>query len=98
MKTSWQRSLMGFEPNGAHVMGSAFSTATTLTPPGDVSKILIQCTDADCRYTIDGSTPTATTGFQLKADDPPLVLSVHNVTLKMIEESATAVVQYQWGV
>jgi len=87
-----------FFPLGAHSDGLAISTAQTLMPPGSASKLLIQALTQNVRYTLDGTTPTSSLGFQLKAGDPPLVLPINAaVTVKVIEEAATADLEYQWG-
>ena len=45
-----------------------------------------------------GQLQQLTTGFQLKAGEPPVILFVGygEIVLKMIEESATATLQYQF--
>lgn len=75
-----------------------FSAARTLTAPATSSKLMIQCFTQNIRYTLDGTTPTSSVGFQLKAGDPPREISVvSGATVKAIQEAATAVVQFQWG-
>lgn len=93
---------MNFNPIGSHSDGGDISTATTISPPAglalNVAKLLIQAVSQNVRYTLDGTTPTATTGFQLVAGDLPIILPVgSNTVIKVIEESATADLQYQWG-
>lgn len=93
---------MNFNPIGAHSDGATISSATTLTPPTGlavgVAKLLIQTVSQNVRYTLDGTTPTATTGFQLVAGDPPIIIPIGaNTTVKVIQEAATADLQYQWG-
>ena len=88
----------GFNPIGAHSDGADVSSAATLTPPTGATKIMMQALTQNVRFTLDGTTPTASAGFQLKAADPPLVIFLRNATtIKVIEESATADLQYQWG-
>jgi hypothetical protein len=88
-----------FTPVGAHNDGLAIAAAQTLTPPSaDVSKLLIQALVQNVRYTLDGSAPAANTGFQLKAGDPPVIIPITSATtVKVIEETATADLQFQWG-
>ena len=87
-----------FEPVGAHVDGPTISSATTLTAPANATKILIQALDQNVRFTLDGTAPTATKGFRLTAGDPPILIPLGNTTvLKVIQEAATADLQYQWG-
>lgn len=95
--------LVPFNPSvaasgGAHSSGLAIVTAQTLTPPGDSTKLLIQALDQNVRYTLDGTTPTASVGFQLLAGDPPVVVPIGvDTVIKVIEEAATASLQFQWG-
>jgi hypothetical protein len=50
------------------------------------------------RLTLDGSDPTASKGFQIVASDPPVMIPVGQGTvIKVIQEAATADLQYQWS-
>ena len=92
------RDALNFDPIGAHVTDAVISTAAALTPPTGATKILIQALSQNVRFTLDGSTPTAAIGFQLAAGDPPIVIPLGTgMTIKVIEEAATASLQYQWG-
>ena len=84
-------------PIGAHASSSSLATALELTKPYGARSILVQALTQNVRYTLDGTAPTATVGFQLKAGDPPLLIPLHNSNIKFIEETATAVLQYQWS-
>jgi len=85
-------------PVTGHHDGTTITSATILTPPAGATKLLMQAIGQDIRYTLDGTTPTATCGFQLKADDPPLLILVaDDMVITVIEEAATADIQYQWG-
>lgn len=80
-----------------HNSGLNIAAAVTLTPPAGANRILIQALTQNVRYTLDGTVPTSTLGFQLKAGNDPVVLFVgFNVILKVIQEAATASLQYQW--
>lgn len=82
---------------GAHVADTDVAAVHTLTPPNGALHLLIQALEQNVRYTLDGTDPTASVGFQLRAGDPPIIIIVPtNVTLKVIEETAGAVLQYQW--
>lgn len=84
-------------PVGAHSSGATISSATTLTPPAGATAILIQVLTQNIRYTLDGTTPTASVGFQLKAGEPATIIPWNdNMTLQVIQETATASLQYQW--
>jgi hypothetical protein len=92
---------MGFNPIGAHADGTTISSATTLSPPAgletNVAKLLIQALGQNVRYTLDGTVPTASKGFRLLVGDQPVVIELgSNTVIKVIEETATADIQYQW--
>lgn len=92
------RDALALNPIGAHFDGTTISSATTLTPPAGATKILIQAMVQNVRFTLDGTAPEAAKGFQLKAGDPPVLIPLGNATvLKVIQEAATADIQYQWG-
>jgi len=96
-KGDWRDSSQ-FEPVGSHVAGPTISSATTLTVPAGATKIMIQAITKNVRFTLDGTAPEAAKGFQLFAGDPPLVIPLGSGTvLKVIEEAATADLQYQFG-
>ena len=92
--------VLTFTPVGAHgsISDSSLSDAAALNRPAGTTKLLIQAFDQNVRFTLDGSEPAAAVGFQLKAGDPPLQIPMSaGVTVKVIEEAASAVLQYQWG-
>lgn len=92
------RDALEFNPVGAHSSGATISSATTLTAPTGATKILIQALTQNVRLTLDGTAPTTTLGFQLLAGAQPLLIPLGNATtVKVIEEAATASLQYQWG-
>jgi hypothetical protein len=83
---------------GAHNSGLAIASAVTLTIPDGATKLRIQTLTQNVRYRLDGTNPTASAGFQLKAGDAPLVIAIHGaMTIRVIEEAATASMQYQFG-
>jgi hypothetical protein len=84
-----------FSPKGSHTESSALSSATTIVNPGDCDAVIVQAFVQNIRYTLDGSAPDLDTGFQLKAGDPPLSIPCRYCTVKVIEEAATAKLQYQ---
>lgn len=92
-------SFFEFRPIGSHTTNASISSAVTISKPaGGAPKILMQACDQNVRFTLDGTAPTTTTGFLLGADDPPVLLYIgDSVTLKVIEETATASFEYQWG-
>ena len=87
-----------FNPSGSHNDGLDVSSAATVTIPTGATKILVQALGQNVRITLDGTTPTTTKGFQLKAGDPVILIPLGNASaLKFIEEAATADLQYQFG-
>ena len=87
-----------FRPSGAHNDGLDISSAVEITKVTGATKLLVQVLDQNARFTLDGTTPTASKGFQLAAGDPPVVITLSNdTTLSFIEEAATADLQYQFG-
>lgn len=92
------RDQLNFSPVGAHTQNSSLSSAVTLTIPDGASKIMLQVQTQNVRLTIDGTAPTTSKGFQLKAGNPALLIPLGRATaLKVIEEAATAVLDYQFG-
>ena len=98
MTISWKDAISGFNPLGAHNDGLTITSATVITLTTGATKILMQALTQNIRYTLDSTTPTATLGFQLKAGDPPIIVILEDgVVLTVIEETATADLQYQLG-
>ena len=89
--------LLRFDPIGSHADGTDISSATTLAPGSGATKLLIQALGQNVRLTLDGTTPTTSKGFKLVAGDPPVMIWTAGATVKIIEETATADIQYQWG-
>ena len=81
---------------GAHSSTLDVSTAKTISKPAGATGILIQAITKSVRFTLDGSTPTVSHGFQIAADAAPVVIPVPGAAIKVIEVAATAVLQYQW--
>jgi hypothetical protein len=87
-----------FRPIGAHTKNAALSSVVTLTKKSNATKLLIQALSKNVSFTLDGSTPDATTGFQLVAGAAPTLIDVSGVAVvKVIEIAASATIQYQWG-
>ena len=86
-----------YAPVGAHSGGVNIASAVTLTRPAGASGIIMQAITQNIRFTLDGSTPTATLGFQLNCNSwGPLMVAVPGTSIKVIQEAATASLQYQW--
>lgn len=80
---------------GAHTQDTTIDTATTIVPTGRY--LIMQATVAgkNVRYTLDGTTPTASLGFVMVAQDPPVRFPVAGYTFKVIAETAGAAVDWQ---
>lgn len=87
-----------FAPTGAHTVNSSLAAAVTLTPPKGAEFLMMQALAQNIRFTLDGTTPTATVGFQLFAGDTVTIPMSENQVVKVIQEAATATLQYQWGI
>ncbi len=94
----WKHAMSGFRPIGSHVNDASIATADELTAPAGATKLLIQASGADVRYTLDETTPTAAIGFTLVAGlGPVIILMEDGVTVIVIEETTDAILDYQWG-
>lgn len=83
---------------GSHTQNSSLATVQTITISAGTTKLLIQSFTQNVRYTLDGTTPTATKGFRLTASNDPVIIPVvTGQTIKLIEEAASAVIEYQLG-
>jgi hypothetical protein len=90
-----------FSPKGSHTSDSSLATAKKISPPANLgaNQLLIQALTQNVRFTLDNTTPTATVGFQLKAGDPATLIPLGaGVVVRVIEETASATIQYQWGI
>jgi hypothetical protein len=93
-------SIKNLNPQGSHVSNSTLNAVVTLTPPDifyEWTGVLVQAVDENIRYTIDGTDPTSSSGFQLQVDQPPILLPIgEDSVLKFIEETASATLEYQF--
>lgn len=87
-----------FEPVMAHSAGADLSAAINILPNGIANRIIVQAFNKNIRFTLDGSEPTSSKGFQIKPGWPPIQIGISPYAiLRVIEEEATADLQYQWG-
>ncbi len=91
-----------FNPLSTHMANINISGVVTLVPPVETAdKLLIQALTQSIYFTLDGTDPIPTgtvVGFRLQSNDPPLVIGIsYNTVVKVVEELATASIQYQWG-
>ena len=69
------RDVFVFEPVGAHNDGLDISGVVTITIPTGATKILMQVQTQNARYTLDGTAPSASKGFQIVAGDPEKLIT-----------------------
>ena len=82
---------------GAHSSDYNISAAVTLFKPAGANGIILQALTQNIRFTLDGTTPTASVGFQIpSAAWGPTFIPVPGASIKIIQEAATASLQYQW--
>jgi hypothetical protein len=72
------------------------SAVTLIKPDASADAILITVYTQNVRITLDGTVPTSTTGFQLVANQMYQIDVGPNSTVKVIQETASASIQYQW--
>jgi hypothetical protein len=70
-------------------------TAIALSKPVGATQIIIQAITGNVRFTLDGSTPTATYGFELQAGQMPVCIPVPGGGINVIQETTTDL-EYQW--
>ena len=76
------------------VGGSAFSPTAT---PNAARYLLVQALAQNVRYTLDGTTPSATVGFQLKTTDTPILIPIgKGMVPRFFREASGAILQYCW--
>lgn len=80
---------------GSHDQDTTIDTATTITPTGDYIVMQATVSGKNVRYTLDGTTPTASLGFVMVAQDPPVRFPTAGKTFKVIAETAGAALDWQ---
>jgi hypothetical protein len=88
----------GVSPIGSHSQESDLSSAVTLTPPANARVLFFQPLSQNIRVTVEGTTPTASLGVQYPFGGLYRIDLAEGTTVKMIQESATASLEYWWGV
>jgi hypothetical protein len=94
---NYQTDSVPVTPVGAHGTNASLGAAVTLTPPAGADRLVIQAQAQTVRYTLDGTTPTASVGFQLFAGDTATIQVGAGLTVRIIEETSGAAVGYQWA-
>lgn len=86
------------EAVGAHIHKTAADLATkyTWTKPEGATGLLAQNTGtAAIRYTLDGTDPTSTLGFQLRASTDPVIIPCPGAAIEFIREADGAALDAQ---
>jgi hypothetical protein len=84
---------------GAHISVSTATLANkyTATKPAGATGLLVQNTGTTAlRFTLDGTDPTASVGFQLPAYQYPFVIPCPGAAIEFIRESAGGTLDAQW--
>lgn len=84
-----------YEVVGSHTTNSSLASAVTLTRPAGANRIMLQAFTQNVRFTLDGTVPTSSAGFRLDVGTY-IVLPFTSTAITVIEESASASIQYQW--
>jgi hypothetical protein len=87
--------IAGWTPVGNHTRNAAVSGVVSIAPTAGADGILFQAQVKDVFITLDGQTPSATDGLQLRAGDPPVYIPQPGNTIKVIEAAASATINYQ---
>ena len=86
-----------FSAGGAQFGLAVSSTAVTLTVPGAARKAEIYVRTASVVFTRDGTTPTATLGFQAEVGDIIMLHSKSEMTnFKVIRQAADATIDVEY--
>lgn len=92
------RRVRTFQPlPGTHHEEHPVDTLFTANLPLNCSEVLVQAITQNIRYTLDGTNPTAASGYRLTAGNDPLLIPATGVTLKFISETVGAILQIEYG-
>ncbi len=92
------RSQQVFVPYGAHTSRADLATAQTITVPAGAEFMMMQALTQNVRFRLDKTSPTASVGFQLAAGDTIMLPVAPGDEVRVIQEAATASLQYQFGI
>lgn len=84
-------------PVGAHASNGSLSGVVTLTRPAGADVLMIQAFAQAIRYTLDGTAPSTSNGFQLASGEFRVVEVGLATAVKVIEATTSATIQYQWA-
>lgn len=87
-----------FTAIGSQTRNATLNAAVTLTAPAGANTLWLTVETQNVRLRFDGTAPTATVGLLLYAGQTYILAVSPAQAIKVIEESASAVINYQWGV
>ena len=90
---SSRANFLSVSPLGSHTYVSANSVVTITVNP-NASVLLLGAQGASCRYTLDGTTPTASVGFLLGSSAGPVRLDLVPGTVVKVQGTG-AFINYQ---
>jgi hypothetical protein len=73
---------------GSHTSVAALTVPATLTQATGTDFLAVQAFGGPVRYTIDGTTPSATVGFRIAENDSDLIPCADAAVIKVIEEDS----------
>lgn len=82
-------------PVGSHGTSVTLTTAVEIVPFLGATKMMLQAFGGAVRYRLDGVNPTASTGFRVDANELVTIPLAAGATVRVIQESTAATVQYQ---
>lgn len=85
-----------YSPIGAHIRNTSLTSAVTLTKSEGATLVRLQALTQAVRYTLDGTTPSASLGFRLAAGAMEMIRVPSDAVIRVIGEMVGAEIQYQW--
>lgn len=85
-----------YVPIDEHAQLTGLSSAKGIGVPLSASGVIIQALGQNVRLKMSG-TPTSSSGFQIRAGDPPVLIPLQSQrSIQVIQELASATVEYQF--
>ena len=85
---------------GTHVEYTIGTGFINVNVPKGAQFVLVQAIDQNIRFCLDGTNPTAASGFRIVADDPPFIIGLAtqgNLHLEFNGEAAGAILVLEFG-
>lgn len=87
-----------FAAIGSQTRNATLNAAVTLTAPAGANTLWLTVETQNVRVRFDGTAPTATVGLLLYAGQTYILAMSPSQAIQVIEATASAVINYQWGV